>query len=118
MNEGGGSVSRSKLDVAFHASDEEIEAMKRCEELEDLDLAFSGRNIVDVNLDRVGHGSGAKGFREPRISLRGGLGDVGGGQNRNCRGAGQWQKSGDQDNCPRRKTHKSDSGFEPENSQG
>ena len=95
MNDGGGSVSRSNLDVAFHASYEEIETMKRCEELEYLDLAFSGRNMVDVNLDRVRGGPGAKGFRQPRISFLGGLNDVRGRQNRNCRGAGRWQKSGD-----------------------
>ena len=95
VNDGGGSVSRLDLDGAFHASYEEIEAMKRCEELEYLDLAFSVCNIIDVNLDRVRGGPSAKGFRQPRISLLGCLRDVGGRQNRNCRGAGRWQKSGD-----------------------
>lgn len=118
VNEGGGSVSRSNLDVAFHGGQKEIEAMERGEKLEHLNLAFSGRNVIDINADRVRGGPGAEGFRQPRVSLRRGLSDVGGRQDRNCRGGGRWQQSGDQDNCPRRKTHKSDSGFEPENSQG
>ncbi len=40
-------------------------------------------------------GSGAKCLREPSIGLRVSLADIDGGQDRNCRGAGRWQQSGD-----------------------
>ena len=95
VNACGGSVSRLDLHVAFQARDEEIEAIKGCQEFEFNDLLVFAGASVDVDLDAVRHGSSPKGLREPGIGLRVGLADIVGGQDSNCRGAGRWQQSGD-----------------------
>jgi hypothetical protein len=93
---GSGSVGRSKLDVAIQTGYEEIEAMEGCQKFEFHDpLAIAGSDIVNVRLERVRHGSGTERCGQPRVSLRYCFVDVGGGQNRNCRGTGRWQQSGD-----------------------
>ena len=76
MKVSAGSIGRSDLHVALHAGHEEIKAVKGCEELEYLDLAFSWSEVVDVNVDRLWGGSAAKVFCQPGVSIRSSFCDV------------------------------------------
>jgi predicted NUDIX family phosphoesterase len=113
-----GSVSRPDLQVVFEAAHQEKEAMQRRKELEfDDPTAFPGSYVVNLRLDRVRCSSRAKVEDQPRVYICGSLGHIGGGQDRDGRGAGRREQRCDEDDRPGRDTHKSDSGQALENSQ-
>ena len=93
-----GSVSRPDLQVVLEAAHQEIEAMQRREELEfDNPIAIPGSYVVNLRLDRVRGSSRAKVQDQPRVYIRGSLGHIGGGQDRDGRGAGRREQRGDED---------------------
>jgi len=70
--------------------------MQRREELEFLGLSFAADG-VKVDLDRFRSGSRAKVQDQPRGYIRASLGHVGGGQDRDRRGAGCREQCRDED---------------------
>ena len=77
------------LRVGIGAGHDEVEALQGCEKFEFNDaVASTGRDVVNLKLDRVGDGPGPEILGQPFSSLRGSFGNVSGGQDRNRRGAG------------------------------
>jgi hypothetical protein len=77
--------------------------MQRREELEfDDAVALSRSHVVDLRLDRLRGGSRAKVQDQPGGFIRRSLSDIGGGQDRDRRGAGGREERRDKDDRSRR----------------
>jgi hypothetical protein len=72
--------------------------MQRREELEfDDAVALSRSHVIDLRLDRLRGGSRAKVQDQPRVYIRGSLGHIGGGEDRDRRGTGCREQCCDED---------------------